>query len=58
MAEQKDPEYMSTPKLQLFTEQLSVKQTRTYQKRSFTAIDIMKMGSRGGVMVQSRPYPW
>lgn len=45
MAEQKDAEHMSTAKSELFTEQLSVKQTGTYQKRSLTTEDIMKMGN-------------
>ena len=37
---------MGTPKLQLFTEQPSVKKTRTYQKRSLTTKDIKKEQQR------------
>ena len=38
----RSPPLKGTPKLQIFTEQLSIKKTRTYQKSSFVTKDIKK----------------
>ena len=54
------PPLTGTPKLQLFTERLSMKKTGTYQKRSSTTIYIKKeprQDRKGGVTVQSRWAP-